>query len=214
MTVPTFSRVLVAAGVGALILASAAGAGRPVNQTLNPPPPDFLVCKAVGNGTICDGSRTLAHGPIDVADEGGVAFACGSGPTAFHILDTALVDQQVVRYYDQDGNLTRRVIHEVWRSARFSNSLTGAAVPYKQTDTITDVLAVPGDFGSSTQTIVGNGTNVTVPHEGTIFLQAGRSVFGPDGSLDFLAGPDAAIDYFVDGDTSVWQPVCAALGAN
>jgi len=203
-----------AAAVGALTVASSAVAAQPSAQPLNPPPPPFLVCKAVGNGTICDGSRTLQHGPMDVSDEGGPAFTCGSGPGAFHILDSALDDQHVVRSYDQDGNLTRRVIHELWRSAQFGNSLTGAAVSYEQSDTITDVLATPGDLDTSTQTITGNGTVVTVPHQGAIFLQAGRSVFGPDGSLDFQAGPAAAVDYFVNGDASVWQPVCAALGAN
>jgi hypothetical protein len=205
---------LVAAAVGALILTSSAVAGRQSAQLLNPPPPPFLVCKAVGNGTICDGSRTLQHGPMDISDEGGPEFTCGSGSGAFHIVDSGLVDQRVVRYYDQDANLTRRVIHELWRSAQFSNSLTGAAVSYKQSDTITDDLAAPGDFATSTQTTTGNGTLVTVPHQGAIFIQAGRTVFGPDGSLDFQAGPAAAIDYFVNGDTSVWQPVCAALGAN
>jgi len=210
----TIGFATVAAAVGALTLASNVDASQPVTQTLNPPPPSFVVCQAVGSGTICDGSRTLQHGPIDVADEGAPAFACGSGSSAFHILDTAMVDQHVVRYYDRNGNLTRRVIHELWRSAQLSNSLTGTALPYKQSDTISDDLAVPGDFDTSTETIAGNGAIVTVPQEGAIFIQAGRNVFSPDGSLDFRAGPDAAIDYFVDGDTSVWQPVCAALGAN
>src|SRR5262249_12737158 len=117
-----------AAAVGALTLASTVGAGQPVTQTLNPPPPSFLVCQAVGSGTFCAGSPPLQRGPIDVADEGGPAFACGSGSTAFHILDTAMVDQHVVRYYDRFGTLTRRVIHELWRSAQLSNSLTGAAL--------------------------------------------------------------------------------------
>jgi hypothetical protein len=200
--------------VAAVIAAPTASGGRPASQTLTPPPPDFLVCKAVGSGTICEGSRTLQHGPMDVSEEGGPAFTCGTGADAFTIVDRGYVDQHVVRYYNENGELTRRVIHELWRSAQFSNSVTGAALPYKQSDTITDELAVPGDFGTSTQTITGNGTNVTVPHEGTIFLQAGRNVFGPDGTLDFLAGPDAAIRYFLDGDISVWQRVCAALGAH
>jgi hypothetical protein len=207
-------RCLVGASLGALALVPAALAGQPSTQTLTPPPASFLVCKGVGSGTICDGSRTLQHGPIDIADEGGPAVVCGNGANAFHILDSAMVDQRVVRYYDQNGNLTRRVIHELWRSAQFGNSVSGAAVSYSQSDTITDVLATPGDFDTSTQTVTGNGTNVTVPGMGTIFLQAGRSVFDPDGTLDFEAGPDAGNDYFVGGDISGWKPVCAALGAS
>src|SRR5439155_15115890 len=33
-------------------LASTSVAGQPVTQTLNPPPPSYYTCKAVGNGTI------------------------------------------------------------------------------------------------------------------------------------------------------------------
>jgi len=196
----------------ALILVPTAFAGQPVTHTLTPSAPSFLDCKAVGGGTICEGSRTLQHGPMLVSDEGGPVFDCASGENAFQIVDSAMVDQHVVRTYDRDGNLTQRTIHEVWRSAQFSNSVTGAAIGYKQSDTITDVLAVPGDVSTATETITGNAANVTVPRFGSIFIQAGRNVYGPDGDLEFAAGPDAANRYFIDGDTSVWQTVCSVLG--
>ena len=208
---PKFARrTLVTAFAAFLILAPGAAAGQPTTQALTPPPPAFLTCKAVGEGTLCEGSRTLQHGPMLVSDEGGPTFDCGTGANAFQIVDSATVDQHVIRTYDGGGNLIRREIHEIWRSAQFSNSVTGAAVGYKQSDTITDVPSVPGDLDTATETITGNGTNVTVPHDGTIFLQAGRSVYTPDGALD-EAGPDAANRYFIDGDTSVWRQVCSAL---
>jgi hypothetical protein len=34
-----------------------------VPLTVTPPPPSFLTCKAVGNGTICHGSRTFTIDP-------------------------------------------------------------------------------------------------------------------------------------------------------
>ena len=54
------SKTMVIAGtvavIAALGLASSAVAGQPVNQSLSPPPPPWLTCKAVGTGTICDGT--------------------------------------------------------------------------------------------------------------------------------------------------------------
>ena len=53
----------------------------PVNLT--PPPPDFLTCRAVGGGTICQGSRVeqIAQEPTGIV--------CGSGATASRSLTAA-----------------------------------------------------------------------------------------------------------------------------
>src|SRR5438132_8988634 len=69
-------------------------------QELNPPPPPFSICKTVGNGTICQGSRTFSYGPDDTG------IVCGSGANAFDIYDSATNNQDVFRSYDQNGNLT------------------------------------------------------------------------------------------------------------
>lgn len=181
-------------------------AAQQVTQTLNPPPPSFETCRAVGSGTICHGARTESYGPVDAG------IACGSGASAFEVFDQAVFNQRAIRYYDQNGNLTRRVIDEDYTSAQFSNPLTGAAVPYTQHNTTTDVLAVPGDLGSATETTTGE-TNFTVPHLGAVLLNAGKVTFGADGSLDFRAGPQSFIYYFYNGDSSVASELCAALGA-
>jgi hypothetical protein len=188
-----------------MALTPSAFAGQPVTQTLTPPPPPFEICKAIGAGTICQGAATLSYGPVNTG------IVCGSGSSAFDIFDAGTFDRHAARYYDQDGNLTRRVKHDQYTSAQFSNPLTGAAVAYTQSDTTTDVLAVPGDLGSITETNVGE-NNYAVPHLGAVFLNAGRTVASPDGSLEFEAGPQGFIAYFVDGDASVLQPLCAALG--
>ena len=47
---------VVACAIGALAIAPGAFAAPPAAEELNPPPPDFLTCKALGAGTICTGS--------------------------------------------------------------------------------------------------------------------------------------------------------------
>ena len=90
---------------------------------------------------------------------------------------------------------------------------TGAAIPYTQHNTTTDILAVPGDFASATETVTGQ-NNFTVPHMGAVFLNAGRVVFGADGTLEFSAGPQGFIDYFFNGNTAAVAELCTALGAS
>ena len=41
-------------------------------------------------------------------------IVCGSDAGAFDIWDQGTVHQHATRYYDADGNLTRRVNHEHW----------------------------------------------------------------------------------------------------
>ena len=172
-------------------------------QALNPPPSPDYTCKTVGNGTSCRADITFAYGPDDTG------LVCGSGASAFDIFDSATGDQQKTRSYDQNGNLTSRVIHETYSSGQFSNPLTGAVVPYTQHDTITDVLAVPGDFSTATETNVGE--NIFKPaHGAPVFKYAGRFVVAPDGTIEFQAGQN---DFFklMAGDTTAFQNLCAAL---
>ena len=115
-------------------------------------------------------------------------LVCGSGPDAFVIHDTGVVDQRVTRWYNADGDLTKRVIHERWRPAFWSNPLTGNTVPYTQNDKITTVLAVPGDFDSATETTVGENIYTDPVTHKKVLASTGRVVFGADGSLDFRAG--------------------------
>src|SRR5436190_2571168 len=84
-------------------------------QELSPPPPSFETCRAGENVTICQGSRIVSFGPDDTG------IVCGSGPSAFDIFDSGTFKQVAIRYYDQDGNLTRRVIHEDYTFGQFSN---------------------------------------------------------------------------------------------
>jgi hypothetical protein len=199
---------LVAGAIGVLALAPGALAAEPAPEDLNPPPPEFLTCKPLGTGTICSGTRLIVKEPEEDPD-----IVCGSGADAFHIYDQGEVHQRARRWYDADGNLTRRVIFERWTPAWWSNPLNGETLPYTQTNKITTVLAAPGDFDSATETVVGE-LVMTDPETGQKVLRSvGRQVFAADGTLDFRAGQQAFLDAFVDGDMSVFDAVCAALAS-
>ena len=174
-------------------------------QTLNPPPPSFETCKTVGNGTICQGEETVF---VDPSDTG---IVCGSGSSSFDVFDGPDVyDLHAIRYYDQNGNLTKRVIHVNYSVGQDSNPLNGAVVPYTEHNTFTDVLAVPGDLTTLTDTTTGE-VVLKPAHGAPVYADVGRVVIAFDGTLEFQAGRDSSIDYFYEGDTSVVQQLCAAL---
>jgi hypothetical protein len=194
-----------ACAAGALIFVSAGLAGQPVTQTLNPPPPSWQTCKAVGGGTICQGTNIESYSAVDTG------IVCGSGAGAFHVFDAATDEYFVTKFFDADGNLVRRWFHDHYTFAENSNPLTGATVPYTQTDTRTEIFAVPGDVSSATTTI----TWEILAHAAggaPVFRNTGRTVQAPDGTTLFRAGPLGFWDLFA-GDTSVLDPLCAALGA-
>jgi hypothetical protein len=194
---------VVASAAGALAIAPGALAAQPATQPLNPPPPDGYTCKATGSGTICTGSF-----PEDVFEP---AVECGSGADAFLTYDDSHLDRQATRWYDQNGNLTRRVFHDQWTDARWTNPLNGKIVPYIQNDKITDDLLVPGDFASARETNVGNNIMFDPVTHRKVLQSTGRTVVGADGSLEFRSGKQPFLDAFINGDMSVFDGVCAAL---
>ena len=193
-----------ATAIGALV-AGILGASPASAVTLNPPPPDFETCHPGGNGTVCVGNRTSDAGLE------GTGIICGIGPDAFEIFDDGgRVIAHFERWYDADGNLIRRLSKSTWLGSAWINPDTGARVPYRQTNVTVEVLAVPGDFGSATTTTTGV-VNFTLPGGGAIVRNAGRTVFGSDGSVEFSSGPQAILDYFLNGDSAALQPICDAL---
>ena len=197
--------LLIAAVIAGLTLVPGAFAGQPVTQTLTPPPPSFYTCIAVGSGTICHGAISESSGPEETG------LVCGSGADAFNAWQTASLDERAARYYDRDGNLTQRVLRDD-SAGEFINPVTGVTVPWTQYEIHTSVLAVPGDLGSRTVTIVGEFV-ITVPHLGAVALEAGRVIEAVDGSDLFSAGPQDFLDYYANGDTSAVAKLCGALGA-
>ena len=175
-------------------------------STLNPPPPPQFnpVCKAVGSGTICTIEFIETHGPEPMG------LICGTGSNSFEVIssDTRTVTGR--RYYDQNGDLTRRHFREVFVGT-LTNPLTGASLDFVQADTILHDLAVAGDVNTGTEAITGS-TRVSRPQGGVVLVAAGRLVIDvSDGTLLFEAGQHPFDDYFGSGDTAALQPICDAL---
>ena len=206
-----FSIFLAVCAAGAVAFASTGRAAKPVTQTLNPPAPSYYTCKATGDKTICAGNPpTESYGPIDTADEG-PPIVCGSGPSAFHVFDAGTDEVTARRIYDSNGDLVERELTDDYTFGEFSNPLTGASVPYTQSDRRVDDLAVPGDLGSATETTT---WHIDFHLEGggaPLFVNNGRTITAPDGTVVFRAGRLDFFDLFLDGDTSVLDRLCAAL---
>ena len=131
-------------------------AAPPATQALNPEPPDFYTCKPVGGGTICRALTSDPYGP----DATGIF--CGG----VELLDQGTRMIAATRYYDADGNLTRRERVYDFDDTHLTNPLTGATVYYHQHNTDWEVLGVPGDLSSAT--LHGHGEMiVTVPGSGS-----------------------------------------------
>lgn len=174
-------------------------------QALNPPPPSFETCKTVGNGTICQGARTVTD---PLADAG---FACTTGRSTFEVFSADQFDQHAMRFYDQNGNLTRRTIYENYDFGQFSNPQAGTVVPFTQVTNEKDSLAVPGDLSSSTSQFTGE-IIFKPAHAAPVALQVGIIISNIDQSIIYFEkGPDAFTDYFVEGNTSALAALCAAL---
>ncbi|SCG74881.1 hypothetical protein GA0070613_5639 [Micromonospora inositola] len=200
-------RGIVFAALGALALltgAPSAIAAQSATDDLNPPPPTFLTCTIVGEGTICSGTRERVEEPVDTG------IVCGDGAEAFHIFDQGVEHQRLTIWYDGEGNIERVLNHERWTSASWSNPLTRAAVPYTQSNIITTDFAVAGDFNSATETTVGE-LIFTDPQTGRKVLRTvGRSVLDPeDGRVLFLAGKQP----FFSGEPSLFEGLCAAVAS-
>jgi hypothetical protein len=199
-----FRRALGSAIGGALLtVAALVPAARAAS--LNPPPPDFEQCRGHGQMTICHGTQVFAVG----GDPTGVV--CGSGTTAFEIVDDpGFVRQEATRWYDANGDLVRRDVHEVWLESAWANLTAGTSVTYRQAVNYHDVFAVPGDTSTATETTTGV-VNFLVPGHGAIVRNAGRTVIGFDGTVESRSGPQAFLDFFFDGDSAALQPLCDAL---
>ena len=199
VTMPSVARrvatLISGLSLAAILIPATVAAAPPAAQALNPEPPDIYDCSPVGGGTIC---RAHTIDPYELVPQG---IECGAGATAFEVLDSGVADVRATRWYDRDGNLTRRE-RVLDFDSYLSNSRTGARLAYHQHNTDWDVLAVPGDL--STSTWRGHGAlTVNVPGDGAVWKGAGVAVVGPDGTLLHWAGQDKL----------VLDALCAALGA-
>jgi hypothetical protein len=201
-TVAAVALAAPAAVVGAAAPAHAGGPTPP--PTLTPAPADYYTCTTNGSGTYCSGQTVVPYGPDPTG------LFCGSGDSAFEVLDQAVRVIDAERWYDRDGNLVKRKRVFTFEDATLS-SPTGAQVGYVQRDIQTDVYDVPGDDTLGT-TYANGSMRVTVKGLGSVFVEKGRLVWGPEGNLDKEAGRHELVDYF-NGDASALASLCSALGA-
>ena len=192
---------LIAGVLGALALAPAAFAGQVPRDDLNPTPPDFYTCDATADQTICRATVYEREDPVvtDVDCPG------------FPIVDQGDVETQFVRRYDADGNWVKRVARERWTNAFWSNPLNGNTITYTQRNIFTDVLGVPGDSDTITETMTGENVYTDPVTHKKVLRSTGRIVFGPGGELLDYSGNQWVVDVFYNGDSSVLDGVCAAL---
>lgn len=191
-------------GMGLMALPGAAAvAAPPTTGALNPQPPASYTCSAIGAGTRCVSDTT------EVLDPEPSGIICGSGPEAFEVMDRATRRVVAERWYDTGGNLVKRVRSNLFSDSALFDPATGAAVPYDQHDTDTDLLAVPGDLDSRTTYSV-ESFLATAPGVGAVLVNQGRSVYTADGEVLERTGR-RDFDAYANGDLSVMDGLCRAL---
>jgi len=173
-------------------------------STLNPPPPPAFnpVCEKVGGGTIC--TVNFSDPPF----AGGTGVVCGSGTTAYEVFQFQNRSVQGHRYYDRNGNLTRRHFREVV-DGTLTNPLNHQALSFSGGLTHLHDLTIPGDITSGTEQVTGS-VRTYLPHGGTVLIDAGRILQAEDGALLSESGQHPFLDYEL-GDTAAVQPLCDAL---
>ena len=201
-------RSLVALGTIALLAlplaAPALGRESVDPATLNPAPPDFFnaVCERTGVQTIC----TLAFSDETITDEPSGIF-CDDIEILFS-QDRSVVGK---RFYDADGNLTRRHFRE-YMTGSLTNPETGTTIWWDQHDTILHDLSTPGDVDSGTISFSGLISRFFTSSGQTVLVDSGTTRFDEGADELLHAGNNHPLDaYFVGGDSAALQPLCDAL---
>ncbi len=108
------------------------------------------------------------------------------------------IRRTITRYYDNEGNLLREVVH-VHFTGTNTNDESGKSLP------VNGVRHIVFDFVNNTFTETGVLRHVTVPGSGIVLHESGRLVTSlVDDSLIFMAGPHQEFT----GDV---EEFCAAL---
>src|SRR4051794_25470927 len=196
--------LFVAAGPAAAAPPDAGAAKESIDPTtLNPPvPTEFNAsCFRVGNHTAC----SLAFSDPDIIDEPSGIVCAGT-----ELLITQSRSVIGTRLYDAGGNLLQRHFRESF-DGTFTNPDTGLLALWTQHDTVIHILSIPGDDSSGTEHISGLDTRAWLPGGGTIITDAGTMITNTAGDVASASGHHPFLDFFVSGDTSALDPLCAAL---
>ena len=113
------------------------------------------------------------------------------------------------RFYDADGNLTKRHFREDL-AGTMTNPSTGQTIGWETHATNIHVLSVPGDLASGISSGAGTGRWFELGGA-TVLVDGGRLVFDAASGILESHGPHHFDDYFERGDTDALQPICDAL---
>jgi hypothetical protein len=140
-----------------------------------------------------------------VATDGPSGLFCGTTANPIELLFVdASSTAKVIRFYDADGNFTRRLRREQ-NVATVLNPVTCLTVLTTQIAEFSSTFGTPGDF--DTETVTQRGVvKFYLPGAGVLLIEVGRAVILPDGSL----GAESGQHQF---DTPVFEQVCEALGS-
>jgi hypothetical protein len=190
-------------GVG-LVLAAPVAAREPVDpNTLNPAPPASFnaTCERTGQGILCE--LAFSDPPL-VSEPSGVV--CG----ATELLVSQTRDVVGKRFYDADGNLTRRHFREDFNGT-ITNPSSGITLDWIAHNTIIHDLAVPGEIASGQTTVTGQQIRIFGAN-GTVLVDVGHLVIDEaTGELLRSSGKHAFDDYFINGNTEALAPLCDAI---
>jgi hypothetical protein len=197
-------RVLALASIALTLATAPAVVAAPAAALeLNPPPPDGYVCTRNGTGSVCRLTETVVLPP----EPTGITCTTSSG--SFEIYDEATRTLLATRWYDQDGNVVKRIRVNLFDDAQLSNPVSGRVARYTQRDRDVDVFTTPGDLSSSTFTST-NHLNAIIPGFGAVLVESGRVEISPDGELDKFSGRRDVAALF-EGDPEVLARLCAGL---
>jgi hypothetical protein len=114
------------------------------------------------------------------------------------------------RFYDADGNLTRRHFREVF-TGTLTNPSSGITLDWVAHNSLIHDLAVPGEIASGETTVTGQQMRVFGAN-GTVLVDVGHLVIDEaTGELLKSNGKHAFDDYFINGNTEALAPICDAI---
>jgi hypothetical protein len=96
---------------------------------------------------------------------------------------------RITTFLDNEGNPRRMRLRWVIHGT-LTHSATGQTLRDQST------LNITTDINSGSDTLTGVGFHYAVPGKGLIYLEAGRVVFAPDGSIEFQAGQHDGLSGF------------------
>ena len=136
--------------------------------------PSFLLVESLALATPPDRQVLIDQGNATLPD-----INCGS-----FSLHEDMVSERIVftTFFDDAGNPVRQLF-----TVNFVGTLTRLDTGQAFVDRVAGTDTI--NLLNGTSTSIGRKINIHIPGQGTVAVTAGRTVYGPDGSVTFSAGP-------------------------